>query len=296
MKKTNINYPYPVLSASNEDYINSSFDIELPVNPYVEGDLAKIGICYSLKSQGIQELIENDKARVTVYLESVEAEYRKIFYFPKSSNSLALDINKNNLSKKLQIKGYIIANTKISPFKLQEHNSDLFGSVPFSLNKGDIIAIADGYTIPLENFDPLVDRPSIFSIRKQTENKNEEISVDMLTRDKITILLNEDTFTKYQVLYQASDVRSLLASMFAVPVLVDALSYIKNADPEEIEALQELKWYQVVDTKIKELHLDLSKEDSMTKIANIILPHVFRTNIESFTDVFKNLLPSGGDE
>lgn len=118
----------------------------------------------------------------------------------------------------------------------------------------------------------------------------------MLTRDKITILLNEDTFTKYQVLYQASDVRSLLASMFAVPVLVDALSYIKNADPEEIEALQELKWYQVVDTKIKELHLDLSKEDSMTKIANTILPHVFRTNIESFTDVFKNLLPSGGDE
>lgn len=296
MKKTNINYPYPVLSASNEDYINSSFDIELPVNPYVEGDLAKIEICYSLKSQGIQKLIENDKARVTVYLESVEAEYRKIFYFPKSSNSLALGINKNNLSKKLQIKGYIIANTKISPFKLQEHNSDLFGSVPFSLNKGDIIAIADGYTIPLENFDPLVDRPSIFSIRKQTENKNEEISVDMLTRDKITILLNEDTFTKYQVLYQASDVRSLLASMFAVPVLVDALSYIKNADPEEIEALQELKWYQVVDTKIKELHLDLSKEDSMTKIANTILPHIFRTNIESFTDVFKNLLPSGGDE
>ena len=86
MKKTNINYPYPVLSASNEDYINSSFDIELPVNPYVEGDLAKIEICYSLKSQGIQELIENDKARVTVYLGSVEAEYRKIFYFPKSSN------------------------------------------------------------------------------------------------------------------------------------------------------------------------------------------------------------------
>lgn len=296
MKKTNINYPHPVLSASNEDYINSSFNIELPVNPYVEGDLAKIKIVYSLKSQGIQELIENDKARVTVYLESVEAEYRKIFYFPKSSNSLALDINKNNLSKKLQIKGYIIANTKISPFKLQEHNSDLFGSVPFSLNKGDIIAIADGYTIPLENFDPLVDRPSIFSIRKQTENPNEEISVDMLTRDKITILLNEDTFTKYQILYQASDVRSLLASMFAVPVLVDALSYVKNADPEEIEALQELKWYQVVDTKIKELHLDLSKEDSMTKIANTILPHVFRTNIESFTDVFKNLLPSGGDE
>lgn len=296
MKKSNINYPYPVLSASNDDYINSAFEIVLPVDPYMEGDLAKIEINYSLVSQGIQELIQNDKATVVVYLESVEAEYRKIFYFAKGYCSLSLEINKNNLSKKLQIKGYIVANTKINPFKLPEHNADLFGTVPFSLNKGDIIAIADGYSVPLESFDPLVDRPSIFSIRKQTDNPNEEISVDMLSRDKITILLNEETFSKYQTLYQASDVRTLLASMFAVPVLVDALSYIKNADSEEIESVQELKWYQVVDAKIRELHLDLSKEDSMTKIANIILPHVFKTNIESFTDVFKALLPSGGDE
>ena len=99
MKKSNINYPHPVLSASNDDYINSAFEIVLPVDPYMEGDLAKIEINYSLISQGIQELIQNDKATVVVYLESVEAEYRKIFYFAKGSCSLSLEINKNNLSK-----------------------------------------------------------------------------------------------------------------------------------------------------------------------------------------------------
>lgn len=295
MKKTNINYPYPVLNSLNEDYIDSSFDIDLPVNPYIEGDLAKVKITYRLKSNGIQRLINDDQASAIVYLESVESEYRKIFYFSKNSTSLDLEINKNALSKKLQIKGYIIAIAKISPFKLPEHNFDLFGNVPFSLSKGDIIAIADGYTVPLENYDPLVDRPSIFSIRKQTERPNDEISVDWFDRNKITIFLNEDTFTKYKMLYQASDVRSLLASMFAVPVLVDVLWYIKKAGNEELESLKELKWYQVINAKVKELYLDLDKEDSMTKIANIILPHVFNSNIELFTDVFKNLLPNEDD-
>lgn len=60
----------------------------------------------------------------------------------------------------------------------------------------------------------------------------------MLNKNKITILLNEDTFSKYQKLYESPEVRSVLASMFAVPVLVDALSYIKNADSEKLEELK----------------------------------------------------------
>ena len=296
MKKTNINYPHPVLSASNEDYIDSFFDIDLPQNPVIEGDLARIEVSYSLKSNGLKSLVSNEQAKVTIYLESVEAGYRKIFDFPKNAYRRTIEINKNDLNKRLQVKGYIVAITKISPFKLSEHNSKLFGKVPFILRKGDILAISEGFSIPLESYDPLIDRPSIFSIRKQSNNPKEEVSVDMLNKNKITILLNEDTFSKYQKLYEAPEVRSLLASMFALPVLVDALSYIKNADSEKLEELKELKWYQVLETKISKLHLDLSKEDSMTKITNVILPHVFKTNIESFTDVFKNLLPSGGGE
>lgn len=296
MKKSNINYPHPVLHIANEDYIDSKFAIELPVDPYIEGDLAKIELRYVLESNGLQNYIDDNKANVVVYLESVEAEFRKIFYFSKNSNSLNIEINKNNLSKKLQIKGYIVASSRITPFVLPEHNQELFGGIPFALNKGDILAIDDGFSVPMENYDPLIDRPSIFSIRQQLDNPNEEVSVDLLTRDKITILLNEETFAKYQRLYEAPDVRTLLASMFAVPVLVDALSYIKNADADVIEGLSERKWYQVVNAKIKELNIDLTNEDSMTKIANIILPHVFKSNIETFIEVFKKSLPFGGDE
>ena len=79
MRKSNINYPHPVLHIANEDYVDSEFSIELPVVPYIEGELAKIEIRYELKSNGLQEYINNSKANVVVYLESVEAEFRKIF-------------------------------------------------------------------------------------------------------------------------------------------------------------------------------------------------------------------------
>jgi hypothetical protein len=88
-----------------------------------------------------------------------------------------------------------------------------------------------------------------------------------------------------------------LASLFAAPVLVDVLSYIKHADQDMIDSIAHLKWYQVLNARLLELKIDLSAEDSMTKIANVIIPHIFKTNIEQFREVFKNLLPStGGDE
>ena len=89
-----------------------------------------------------------------------------------------------------------------------------------------------------------------------------------------------------------------LATLFAAPVLVDVLSYIKHADQDAIDSISHLKWYQVLTSRLIELKIDLSKEDSMTKIANVILPHIFKTNIEQFKIVFKNLMPpeNGGDE
>ena len=54
MKKTNINYPHPVLNIANEDYINSSFNISLPNDAKIEGEHAIIEISYELVSPGLE--------------------------------------------------------------------------------------------------------------------------------------------------------------------------------------------------------------------------------------------------
>ena len=297
MKKTNINYPHPVLSSGNEDYLNSSFDIELDGDVSADSEKITLPVKYSLSCKGIEELVMLGKAKVSLYFESILADYRKTFSFDSSAKTMDVEIKKDQVNKSLIMKGFIIAVDTISPFNLEEHNKEAFGSVPFILRKGDVMAIAEHhYTIPLETYDPLSDKPSIFIIRKQTINPKEAVSTDF-SEHKISIYLNEEMYDKYQKLYEASDIRSTLASLFAVPVLVDALNYIRNlSDDEEIEVSNK-KWYQVVMHRIRELNIDLKSESSLTKVANMILPNIFAFSIDSLTKICKDVLKEGdGDE
>lgn len=296
MNKTNINYPHPVLSSANEDYINSKFDIELISEPVVEGENAIIKIRYVLDCDGLQDIVKEKKAEVVLFFESAIAEYRKIERFPLDSTEIKVSIKKENLNKTVSLKGYIIACTELKGFSLPEHNKYYFGSVPFNLRKGDILAVATHrYNIPLQSYDPLADRPSIFSIRRQTKDPKEEVYSNF-SDDKISIYLNNETYEKYQELYSAPDVRMVLASFFAAPVLVDVLSFIKHMNPEERDDYMNKKWYQVISYRLKELKIDLEVEESLTKVANAILPHLFVSSITSLTELCKELLKGEGNE
>lgn len=295
MNKTNINYPHPVLSSANEDYINSSFELVINGDPCVEGDDVVIDISYELICDGLQNYISARKAQVVVYLDSSVSEYRKMQAFPFDNNQMKIRINKNDINRMLTVKGYILAAEPTTMFPLPEHNKKIFGAFPFNLRKGDILGLATHfYNIPLDSYDPLVDRPSIFAIRKQNERPKEEVSADY-SGGKITIWLNEDTHNKFEKLYSAPETRGFLSSFFATPVLVDVLHYIKNMSEEDRSLCENKKWYQVISHRLKELKIDLLAEESMTKVANLVLPHVFPSSIEAMTNVFTATVLKGGE-
>lgn len=293
MNKTNINYPHPVLSSANEDYIESSFDIMLVEEPCIEGNNAVINIAYSLVCSGLSNLIASGDAQVVIYMDSTVAEFRQMKAFDNDKTEMKIEINRNDVNRSLQVKGYIIAAKPIKSFSLQEHNKAFFGTVPFSLRKGDIMGLAThSFNIPLESYDPLADRPSIFSIRKQTQRPKEEVSSDF-SGQKITIWLNEETHNKYRTLYVAPDTRGVLSAFFAAPVLVDALYFMKNMSEEERIEYESKKWYQVINHRLQELKLDINSEVSMTKIANLILPRIFSSSVEALTQLCEALLKGG---
>ncbi len=296
MKKTNINYPHPVLSASNEDYLDCSFDVMLTSDPVIEGNIASFEVCYDLICPSLEELIASQKARVVIYLESVVAEFRKIYNFDSDSKEINININKDSINQEVEVRGYIIAAETLSPFRLPEHNKELLGDVPFTIRHGDILAVSEHFhNVPILDYDPLADRPSIFSVRQQFDRPNEEVSVDFLSDHKIKILLNSETYEKYQKLYEAPELRMVLASFLAAPVLADVLSFLKNANDEDLDSVCDKKWYSVVQTRLSTLKIDLKKEDSMTKVANQVLPHIFKSSLDSLKQVFDALIPHGGE-
>lgn len=292
MNKSNINYPHPVLSISNDDYVSSSFDIDLIEPATLDGDYTTFTIGYELSCEGLKALIEAGKAKVAVFMDSVVAEYRHMESFPSDATTMKVTISRGDINRSLQIKGYIIASEAIAQFTLPEHNKEHF-RFPISIRKGDILGIAThSFNVPLESYDPLADRPSIFSIRKQSENPKEEVTADF-SESKIIIWLNEETHQKYRTLYQAPDARGVLSAFFAAPVLVDALYYIKNMSEDERLVYEDKKWFQVINHRLKELKIDLEMEGSMTKVANMILPRIFSSSVESLTQLCNELLKGG---
>ncbi len=290
----NVNYPHPVLSGANNDYIDCIFDIDMPNKTNILGDLIEIKMTYSLTSVGLNHLIQDGKAMAVIYAECSETEFRELYAFDSYSNELIIQLNKQQLTKELELRGYIVANEALSEFTLPEHNKEFFVAGPSKIRKGDILAIADGfYQIPLENFDPLADRRSIFSIRLNPDQK-EDLTIDYDSFQKITIMLNPELYEQYQNLYTAPETRTILATLFAVPVLVDALYRIKDSDESALEDLSSKKWYQVLQTRMTELKISIDTENNMTEVANKILTHVFRDTMNSFNSVFGELI--GGNE
>ena len=78
-------------------------------------------------------------------------------------------------------------------------------------------------------------------------------------------------------------------------VLADVLSHLKNATDEDLDSVSDKKWFSVIQARLNALKIDLKKEDSMTKVANQVLPHIFKTSLDSMKQVFDALIPHGGE-
>ncbi|MBR0420197.1 MAG: hypothetical protein IJI66_13635 [Erysipelotrichaceae bacterium] len=292
MKKVSLNYPYPVLNDSNEDFIDCSFNISLGEASNID-DSFILPFSYTLTCPSIEKRIQSGKAKVVLYIESSETQYRTTKSFEATEKTINVTIEKSLLGNEIRVKGFVVSLEDIFPYMPEERNIELFGDVPFRVGKNEYLAISnDKYTIPVETYDPLADRPSIFSIRKS--NSDEEIEIDY-SQNKITIYINEELHALYKKYYEAPENRVILASFFATPALEDVLSMMKMSSPDDLEVeYGKLKWYQVIKSKLTEKKIDIFKEDSLVKIANTLLPHVFRSNVEEFGNMYDQY-NSGGD-
>ena len=287
MKKTNINYPYPVLSVANDDYLDSSFNIIYNESSSIDRDNTELNLSYELKCDGLAELISENIARVAIYLESAVCGYRNIVYFENGKTNLSVNISLDEVSQKILIKGYIIAVKEMNRFTLKEHNQDLFANIPFRISPGDILALAEHqYTVPLNAYDPLANRNSIFAIRKNTTT-NQPINID-LDEDRISIFLNEEMFGKYQEINASSDAKGILSSLFVMPSLVEIFSKIQTGSDQ----YENLIWYVVLNEKLAKHNIDLSQ--GLVAAANQLLGYVLNTNMDSLIAICHN--NEGNDE
>lgn len=280
MAKEYINYPNPVLSADNNDYTNCHFDISY--DGVLANDKAQLTFHYSLDSVGLKEVIEKEQAAVIIHLESTVAQYRKAFRFEPFKDELKIEIPMSLLSEMLIVKGYMAAIDSIPHFHPEELNPTLFGSLPFTIETGDLLALAEhNYRIPLKSVDPLANRTSIFVVRRNSKENYDNVKT-VFDDDRILIYLSEETYKEYQDMNSSSDAKNILATLFVVPALIEAFARIEYAKAQ----YEDYRWFQVITEKMRENNITF--KDGYINAANKLIPHVFKSNIGALRKMVEN--------
>ena len=96
MVKSKLDYPHPVLMINGDDY-----DKECAFSVTMAGEVQEddYDVCFSLEynlhCECLNKLINEEKARVVVYIESPNSSFRKMILFPENEASVKVEVKKD---------------------------------------------------------------------------------------------------------------------------------------------------------------------------------------------------------
>ena len=156
------------------------------------------------------------------------------------------------------------------------------------------MAISNLFEIELDSIDPLANKPSVFSIRPD-DKATDDIRVDYQDV-KIDIFLRREIYDQYQDLRDEPALKTVLASYFVLPALVEVLCFMKDGVSEDDEDIKSRAWYISITNRLKTLKIDLQEQISMTTVANKILTDIVKETMNGLKHIKENVLTGGNLE
>lgn len=236
-------YPYPVLSDTTGDYINSSFNMDLQVTK----GMREICFFISLKliNNEIEQLIADGFAEYVIHIECPHTSYRTVIKTDECE--IKKNIPEHQLNGKVTVCAFIIAKKTISEYYNSAFNED-YDSMSFLLNRGNIIAIGGQVNIEItKDVEELSKIPSIFTICRCAEDVDDSMKID-ITGEKIAITLCNRSFENYKILTGIPSMLPVLHSMLIVPTLIYTFETLKK---EGISEFEDLRWFKSVERTLR---------------------------------------------
>ena len=299
MRVKGFGFPHPLLQKDGDDYIGSSFDIDIneAQTTIVDNNIV-IAVDYSLVCESLKNLIENGLARATVTIQCAFLSYRESFAFAKEKTAGQFEIPKDSVGNKLEIIGYIVATESMKSFSMEELNPAYYNSVNFSIRKGDILAVSTQKDIPIDDSELEKPLSSIFSISKA--DGLDTAIYPVFEGQKIEIKLSPDAYDIYYNLkdYNSGSYRRALHGLIVLPVLTEALNrIIENLQHQEYdydennEIMFDKRWYRAIDKKLQEKNIDLREpNEPLTSIASKLLGNVVFEALKAFKNIIDDEL------
>lgn len=261
MKINPNNYPYPFLSEENDNYRNAKFSAETTgVLLNEDTNNFEIELEVFLKNSKIEEMIKQGEISLQIHVDCLETYYNEIFNV--TNNKMKISVEKRKIAGKVELNVLLVASQNIQNYENEDFHTD-FNNLSFNFIEGNLLGGAYAGEIIIENKVP-EKVEGIFKIVSHLDLVPGEIDADY-TKNKIYIYLSENDHLNIQRLLTNEKNSSLLYSLIIIPVLVDALYYIKEVknigyDTSEIEKLD---WYKSIDSRLSDIGIDLDEGEEI---------------------------------
>lgn len=270
-------YPHPVLRENNDDYINSSFEMDLSYERDIKR--LKLNISFKLNNKTLEKMILDEKAQYVIHIECPKTSYRRII--TTTEKSLSENLKDENILGKIQVTSFIVAKESILNYENESFNSDYFG-MKFNLEKGTILAIGDSYKIDVDKEkESLGNVPSIFTICKKMTTDETGINIEY-NMNKIRIDLNISDYERYtQLVSSSNQFIDIINCSLIFPTLIYVFEKLKN-EFDEIEE-SEYRWFKALKNIFEKygyrFNQELFENETSLQLAQKILDFPFSKSL-----------------
>lgn len=272
MSRSNISYPYPVLSAFNDDIVpaldQSDFSAELEVAN--NGDY-KVSFKLSFSNTCISRLIEEGYAEYAVEVDCASTLFRRCI--KQDNGNYEIILPHNSVSGRVVFKPFVIAKKEID-YKNENFHPD-YGENSFPISCGDVLVVFNDFDYDFSiNYEQLRAFTSIMHIRKAESESQTEIRYFTDT-EKIVIELPVDKFNSYQQFKNDTRYTAAIHASLAQNALLSILLQEENWEVDDHTPL----WKRTIvyrvnhdDTlQISGRRINLSEKEELVQLAYLIL-------------------------
>lgn len=252
MKISYRSYPHPVLSYFSDDLVRCAFQATVTVD--VSQSYFGLHVRCQLSSKDLRSLIKEGRAAYALHIECSATRYRRIAL--SADPEFTLEVPASSVQGTVDVCVLVCATQAIDRYINENFHSD-YGKTQFSVAKGDVLAVAEDRTFLADSErDQLRRIPSILEVARTTDPEASAMDLDLMG-NKITIRLRSEDYERYSTLVPAVHLETIIASIVAVPVLIEVLEDVLTSDDADQE-FGNYRWYRVIKSKLTSEGIDLS--------------------------------------
>jgi hypothetical protein len=243
MRLSSRSYPYPVVG-NRDDVPGSAFQAVLEMTS--DKEAVYIDAVINSSSETVNQLVSAGDACYVMHIECSNTLYRHAFDFIEQKYRVTIPVD--YLNDAVEVNVFARSNRELSEYRVESAHSD-YGDAAFDVERGDLLAVAEGQVFYLEsNFDSLSRFGSIMQITQSPANGDVPMRADF-NGDKIVIYLSERDFAEYKLLKGADNIAVPLTTTIVLPVLIEALHSIDKDEDDD------RRWVRVLRRRIEALEL-----------------------------------------